>query len=177
MNNLSFTPFPKISTANYYLRRLSINDDKEIFILRSDERVLKYLGKPKAKSINEAKEFIDKINLGIEKNEWIMWVIESKKNNIFIGTISLWNLSADKTKADIGFEILPDHFGKGIMQEVIPEVLNYGFNKMKLDIIEGEVDPKNIKSIKLMEKYGFEYNRKLESTVVYYLKNQNRTIK
>lgn len=116
MSEISFTPFPTLITKNYNLRRISINDDKEIFIMRSDERVLEYLGKPKAKSINEAREFIDKINNGIENNEWIMWVVESKESSSFIGTICLWNLSDDKRKADIGFEILPDYFGKGIMQ-------------------------------------------------------------
>ncbi len=177
MSKINFTPFPNITSAKFYLRPLSINDDKQIFILRSDERVLKYLDKPKAKSINEAREFIDKINKGIKNNEWIMWVIESKESSSFIGTICLWNLSDDKTKADIGFEILPDFFGKGIMQEVIPIILNFGFDVMDLDVIEGEVDPENIKSIKLMEKFGFEYNKKLESTDVYHLKNKNRTIK
>jgi RimJ/RimL family protein N-acetyltransferase len=32
--------------------------------------------------------------------------------------------------------------GKGIMQEVIPAVINYGFEVMKLKSINGEVDPK-----------------------------------
>jgi ribosomal-protein-alanine N-acetyltransferase len=65
---------------------------------------------------------------------------------------------------------VPDHFGKGVMQEVIPEILNFGFNIMNLFEIEGEVDPENIKSIKLMEKFGFSYSDKLESTVIYSLK-------
>ncbi len=177
MSEISFTPFPKITTKNYNLRRLSINDDKEIFKLRSDKQVTKYLGMQQAKSINDAREFIDKINAGIKNDEWIMWVIESKETATYIGTICLWNLSDDRTKADIGFEILPDHFGKGIMQEVIPIILKYGFNDMQLDVIEGEVDLENIKSIKLMKKFGFEFYKNLESTDVYYLKNKNRTIK
>ena len=41
---------------------------------------------------------------------------------------------------------------------------------MKLNVIEGEVDPGNIRSIKLMEKFGFEYADKLESTIIYSLK-------
>lgn len=44
-------------------------------------------------------------------------------------------------------------------------------------MIEGEVDPRNIKSIKLMEKFGFEFYKNLENTDVYYLKNKNRIIK
>lgn len=177
MPNTNFTPFPVLYSKRFTLRSLSINDDKEIFKLRSDKQVIKYLGRQGAKSINDAREFIDKINVGIKNDEWIMWVIESKETAMFIGTICLWNLSDDRTKADIGFEILPDHFGKGIMQEVIPIILNYGFIVMNLDVIEGEVDTENIKSIKLMEKFGFEFYENLENTDLYYLKNKNRIIK
>ena len=155
MKVINFDPFPNIETKRFLLRPLSINDDKEIFILRSDERVLKYLDKPKAKTINEAREFIDKITSGIKNNEWIMWAIEEKNSQKFTGTICLWNLSKDKTKADIGFELLPEFWGKGIIQEVIPSILEYGFYQMQLAVVEGEVDPQNIKSIKLMEKFGF----------------------
>jgi len=135
MSEISFTPFPTLITKNYNLRRISINDDKEIFIMRSDERVLEYLGKPKAKSINEAREFIDKINNGIENNEWIMWVVESKESSSFIGTICLWNLSDDKRKADIGFEILPDYFGKAFCK-----FCNSGFTILIVHCIELKIE-------------------------------------
>jgi ribosomal-protein-alanine N-acetyltransferase len=170
MSIINFTPFPNLITHRFSLRELKMEDDKEIFILRSDKTVNKYLGKPRAKSIGEARDFIEKITNGIADDKWIMWAIEDKGNSAFIGTICLWNLSDDLTKADIGFELLPDHFGKGVMQEVIPEILNFGFNIMNLFEIEGEVDPENIKSIKLMEKFGFSYSDKLESTVIYSLK-------
>ena len=151
MSKISFTPFPVLSTKNFQLRQLVDSDDQNIFILRSDERVLKYLGKPRADTIDEARAFISKINGGITANEWIYWTVIDQTSDKFLGTICLWNLSDDFSRADIGFELLPDFFGNGIMQEVIPAILDYGFTKMKLDVIDGDVDPDNIKSIKLIE--------------------------
>lgn len=55
------------------------------------------------------------------------------------------------------------------MQEVIPVVIKYGFEVMKLHSIDGEVDPRNVKSIKLMEKNGFQLGKKLENTDIYSL--------
>jgi len=90
-----------------------------------------------------------------------------------IGTICLWNISDKGTKAEIGFELLPEFHGKGTMQEVIPIIINYGFETMGLNFIDGEVDPKNLRSIKLMEKYGFVFNMRLKDMVIYSLRNPN----
>jgi len=173
MNYLYFSPFPILTADELILRQLNIEDENEIFILRSDERVLKYLGKAPAKSIDEARQFIEKINSGIAENQWIYWAISQKDNPGLIGTICLWNFNEDNTSAEIGFELLPDFFGRGIIQQVLPVVLDYSFQQLGLQAIEGEVSPDNIKSIKLMEKYGFVYNRKQETTAVYRLKKSS----
>ena len=58
---------------------------------------------------------------------------------------STWKISREYSKAEIGFELLPEHQGKGIMQEALPKIIEYGFKNMKLRTIEGEVDPNNLK--------------------------------
>jgi ribosomal-protein-alanine N-acetyltransferase len=84
------------------------------------------------------------------------------------------NISEKKLKAELGFELLPKYQGKGIMLEVLPVIIEYGFKNMNLNSIEGEVDPENLKSIILMKRNGFIFNRKLENNLVYCL---NRTKK
>ena len=169
MINTNFNPFPALKTGNFRLRQLTLEDDNEIFTLRSNDQVLEYLGRPPAKDLTEARKFIKKINKAIIGGESIYWVISSQSVNKLIGTICLWNIDKQENKAEIGFELLPEYMGKGIMQEVIPVVIEFGFSKMNLDSIEGEVEPNNIKSIKLMEKFGFIFNRKLDVTIVYNL--------
>ena len=41
------------------------------------------------------------------------------------------------------------------MNEVIKEVINYGFNEMKLHSIEANINPENKSSAKLLEKNNF----------------------
>ena len=113
MKTGNFTPFPTVTADEFILRQLKIEDENEIFILRSDERVLKYLGKAPAKSIDESRQFIEKINGGISENIWIYWAVSRKYNPGLIGTICLWNFSEDNTTAEIGFELLPDSSGRG----------------------------------------------------------------
>jgi ribosomal-protein-alanine N-acetyltransferase len=48
--------------------------------------------------------------------------------------------------------LLPEFHGKGIITEAIKEVVNYGFNQMKLHSIEGIIDPQNYASAAVLEK-------------------------
>lgn len=181
MLNPNFTLFPILKTTRLLLRQLTLIDEKEIFEIRSSEKIAKYLDRPLCRSIDDARAFINKINKGIENNEWIYWAICEKEIFKLIGTICIWNISLKESKAEIGFELLPQYHGKGIMQEALKCVLDYGFNVLQLNSMEGEVDPANIKSIKLMEKYNFkrrnnihEYDSKNEiesKTVIYQLDN------
>lgn len=167
---IKFIPFPRLKTERLILRQLDIQDENEIFQLRSDDRVQEFLDRPKANTIEDAKRFIEKINKGINNNEWLFWAITLKNNNKLLGTICLWNLLLEKNSAEIGYELLPDCQGKGIMQEAIKEIVHYGFEKLKLDIIDAYMHPRNIKSIKIAERNGFVYNRKSENGVIYSLK-------
>ncbi|MDP2036880.1 MAG: GNAT family N-acetyltransferase [Ignavibacteria bacterium] len=156
-----------LSINTYDLRQLTLGDVEEVLFLRSDERVLEFIDIEKAETLEDAKHFIEKINSG--EDGWLFWGITEKNNSKVIGTICLWNIEAAESKADIGFVLHPDFWGKGVMQEVIPEVINFGFQKMKLKYIIGEAMPKNIKSIKLMEKLGFRYKEESDEYSVYSL--------
>lgn len=169
MDPINFFPFPKIETERFTLRQLKIEDENEIFALRSDEGVARYLDRPRAKSINDAREFIHKINSSISENELVYWAITQRGEDKVIGTICLWKISQQQAKAEIGFELLPAYQGRSIMQEVIPRVIEFGFKILNLKIIEGEVAPDNIKSIKLMERFGFKLKTTLNKTLLYVL--------
>lgn len=143
MNQFTFTPFPNLTTERFTLRQLKIEDENEIFILRSDENIAKYLDRPRANSIDDARQFIQKINSSISKNELIYWAITHKDDEKLIGTICLWKISTGQSNAEVGFELLPDHQGKGVMQGVLPKIIDFGFKTIKLQLIEGEVAAKN----------------------------------
>jgi ribosomal-protein-alanine N-acetyltransferase len=89
MNTINFTPFTKLATKRLTLRQLNMEDEKEIFVHRSDERILKYIDIPKAETIEDARNFIEKINKGIDENEWVYWEITFKNDSQLIDTICL----------------------------------------------------------------------------------------
>ena len=155
MLTLNFSPFPTLTTENLILRQITADDDNEVFIIRSDEGLMKYIDRPPAKLKAEAVEFIENITTYIKNNESIMWAISFKNDPKLIGTICFWNIKKEDFRAEIGFILLPEYHGKGIMDEALRAVIDFGFNTMKLHSIEGNVNPENKASIKLMERNNF----------------------
>ena len=152
---LNFDPFPNLITEKLSLRLLTPRDTDELFKLRSDERVNRFLTRHPSRTIEDAGVFINKINRSIRNNESIYWAITLKSDNKLIGTICLWNIQPDNYRAEIGYELNPDFWGKGIMKEAIPKVIQYGFETLKLHSLEADLDPGNSQSVKLLEKNGF----------------------
>lgn len=166
---INFNTFPPIETEHYLLRKLNSEDAEAIFKIRSNKAIAKYLDRPLAKSPDDALQFIAKIEAGILKNEVVYWGICDKSKNKIVGTITLWQISEVEKSAEIGFELLPEYQGFGVMQEVIPKVIDFGFSNLQLLEINGEVDSQNVKSIALMKKFGFKFKSELENTHLYSL--------
>ena len=171
--NLNFIPFPTLTTERLMLRRMNITDQNEIFFLRSNENILEFIDIPKAETVDDAIKFIEKINNNIAENESIMWAITLKENSTLIGTICLWNIDVENNKADIGYMLHPEFQGKGIMQEAVEKVIEYGFATMQLSLVVADFHEKNLRSLKLLEKNGFIYETKSGDYLVYSLQKPN----
>ncbi len=175
MIECNFTPFPSLTSLRLRLRRLEQQDQQEIFNLRSDEQVNLHLDRQPAKSLDDARLFIEKINSVIEKNVGVYWAICLKENPRLIGTICYFDFSTAEESAEIGYELLPFYQGKGIMQEAVSLVIQFGFEVMRLKKITAFPTSDNLKSIKMLERNGFvldedKYER-IGSLVRYVLSN------
>jgi len=153
--SINFNPFPLIETGRLTLRQVQQSDVNGIFFLRSDKKVLKYLDREPAATIEEAALWIQKINDLEKNNNAVTWAITLKPDLTLIGTICFWNITKEHYRAEIGYALNPDHQSKGIMQEAMTAVLDYGFKIMKLHSIEANVNPNNLSSIKLLERNNF----------------------
>jgi len=163
MLNLNFPSFPNLTTSRLTLRQLKADDANEIFLIRSDASVNQYLDRPKANSIEDARIFIEKIRVGMLKKDSLYWAITLKNDSKLIGTVTLWNISVEEMKGEIGYELLPAFQGKGIMQEAIAEVLAFGFEKIGLKKIEAFTHARNEKSVRLLMRNNFSRDAELEN--------------
>ncbi len=163
MLTYTFTPFPVLKTERLTLRQLSVNDDKEIFALRSSEQVNKYIDRDPANTIEDARKFIDKITEIVRQNQSIYWAITLTNNSNLVGTICLFNFSAENQQAEIGYELLPAFQQQGIMQEAVPKVIEYALAVLGLKTIEACPHIENENSVKLLRKHNFKKQENMNS--------------
>ena len=183
MININFSPFQNLETERLYLRRVVNEDVNEIFVLRSDQEVMKYIPRPLVKTEEEALAHIAIIDEKIDSNEGINWAITLKDNPKLIGIIGHYRIRPEHFRAEIGYMLLPEYQGRGIISEAIKEVVKYGFEVMKLHSIEAIIDPENFASEKVLQKNGFVkeahlkeneyYEGRFLDTVIYSILNEH----
>lgn len=156
MPEINFDPFPRLHTSRLLLRKLETTDAPAIFFLRSDEQVLRYIGREPAQTTEEALSFIRSIDSAVAANQSVLWGICLQDDPAkVIGTICLWNLQPQNHRAEIGFVLHPDWWRKGLMKEAILAVINYGFDTMLLHSIEARLDPANTACAAVLQATGF----------------------
>jgi ribosomal-protein-alanine N-acetyltransferase len=151
-----FTTFPQLTTHRLLLRRLDMNDCADLFLLRTNEEVNRYLERPIPASIEEIRAYIKKIDDLLANNKGAYWAISLKNHKVIIGAVCLWNFSLENDTAEIGYELSPAHQGKGIMQEAITKVVEFGFGEMPLKVITAFPKAENEKSVQILKKNNFE---------------------
>ena len=181
MLNRTFTSFPILTTERLTLRKLVIADEQEIFYLRSDGEINKYLDRQLSNTIDDARNFINKVNENINKNDSLYWAITLSDRNILAGTICLFGFSDENSKCEIGYELLTNFQGQGIMKEAAEIVIGYAFNTIRVQKIEAFLHRDNQRSVKLLEKFSFRNTNEPDSTnpelICYNLTNPINTLK
>lgn len=156
---MKLKPFPEIESKRLFLRNIEASDCKEILFLRSDKNVNKFIERPedrRTKNTSDAIKFIKELNENIENSKSIAWGITLKNDSKIIGTICLWNFSQNNKNAEVGYDLNPQFQGKGIMNEALKSILEYGFDSLNLDFIEAYTHRANESSKKLLEKNKFK---------------------
>jgi ribosomal-protein-alanine N-acetyltransferase len=151
MLELNFDPFPFLETERLSLRKVSMDDAEEMFLLRTNEKIMKYIHRPRPESVDDARELIKKMN----EPDRIQWGIAIKGNNKLIGTIGYNRIEKVNFRAEIGYMLHDGHWNQGLTSEAIRKVIDYGFNEMKLHSIEAIIDPDNDISRQTVKKFNF----------------------
>lgn len=152
--NLNFKPFPNLFTNRLELRQFTKADLNDYFLIRSDAKVMAALDK-NPNSFSETERLMETMQKRVEENLAIDWVICFKEKKQLIGYIGFHNIDAFHKRAEIGYALFFDYHQKGIMNEAINAVIDYGFKTINLHSIEANTNIINIATRKLLFKNGF----------------------
>lgn len=153
---MTTTGFPQIKTNRLLLRPIVAADIGNIFKGLSHPGIIKYYG-VSFQTLEATKEQMA-FYADLEKYQTgIWWAVCSLDNKIFYGAGGLNSLNKLHKKAEIGFWLLVEFWGQGIMKEVIPIICDYGFSKLGLHRIEGFVETDNYNCKRAMSKLDFHH--------------------
>ncbi|MBS1631322.1 MAG: GNAT family N-acetyltransferase [Bacteroidetes bacterium] len=155
MLSLDFSPFPMLETDRLLMRQIEDSDAQDLFLLRSDPAIMRYIDRPLAESTQDTLDMIHKMQDSLIANNGISWVITLKPHAKFIGSIGFWRIDKENHRAEIGYMLAAGFHNKGIMSESMITVLKFGFEKLNFHTIEANVNPANEASIRLLEKNHF----------------------
>jgi [ribosomal protein S5]-alanine N-acetyltransferase len=147
-------PFPVFKTSRILLRQFMEADLDNVFLGLSHPDVTKYYG-VRYESREATKMQLSWFDELERSGTGIWWAVCSPDNQLFFGAGGLNGLSKEHKKAEIGFWMLPGFWGKGIMREAFPFIVDYGFNTLGLHRIEGLVETENVNCKRSMDKLDF----------------------
>lgn len=145
-----------LKTPRLLLRPFEESDLENVFKGLSHPEVIKHYGVSYS-SLEETKIQMTYFRELEINNTGKWWAVCSADNAVFYGGCGLNNMSVQHRKAETGYWLLPEFWGKGFISEALQLVIEYGFTHFSLHRIEAVVETDNENSIKIMKKTGFQY--------------------
>lgn len=148
-----------IETKRLILRKFNLNDLNDFYEYASIDGVGEKAGWRHHKTKEESKEIL---NLFINGNR--NFAIYHKDDKKVIGSIELKKYNENLSLKDfenliggeLGYLLNKNYWNKGIMTEVVNEIINYFFNEKKLDFLLATYYNTNQQSKRIQEKCGFK---------------------
>ena len=170
-----------LETDRLLLREMKMSDAEKLYEMDCNPNIHKYLWNKPITSIEEVYKYIEMVRDQYVKNEIGRFVVIEKESNELMGWAGLkYNTEMVNNKVnfyDIGYRLNEKFWGKGYASEASFAWLDYGFNVLKINVMQAAAHADNIGSNKILEKIGLKMTENYLEDGVYWnwyeLKNPN----
>ena len=136
-----------IQTDRLCLRPLVAADAPDLFGVYGDARAMRYWSTPPHAGLATTKALINRIT---ETSNDPPLYLAIERDGRAIGTVGL------HTEAEIGFILHADHWRQGLAFEAVSAIIPFIFAQTGAPALTADADPRNIASVSLLEKLGFD---------------------
>lgn len=145
----------ELLTARLRLRRARPEDAEALFEVFGDPRAMRYWSTPPHQDIQQTRQFVDAM-IAAPADVCDDFVVEFQGRPV--GKAGCWRLP------EVGFILHPDLWGQGLAREALETVIDRVFSAHALRAITADVDPRNRRSLGLLERLGFGETGRARST-------------
>ena len=147
--------FPQLQGKRVRLRGPRREDAEELFHLFADPQVMRYWSRSPMTIRTEAEGLIEEIEESFAQRTKLNWMLTLRSDDVVIGACTLFHLEPRHRRAEVGYALRSDHWGRGIATEAATLALDWAFRVLGLHRIEADIDPRNQSSRKLLQRLGF----------------------
>ena len=145
-----------LQAGDYDLRPLEPSDAAELLAHLADPVVTRFMDIPALTSIEEAQTIIDWAAGLRAVGGGARWAIRARVDGTFVGTAGFNAIVVERgRRGEIAYDLSPAWWGKGVMAQVMPALIAFGFDHLALHRLEAMVTPGNDASSRLLERHGF----------------------
>jgi RimJ/RimL family protein N-acetyltransferase len=147
--------FPRLQGKRVQLRGPRPDDADALFDLFSQPEVMRYWSRPPMTVRAEAEGLVDEIGDAFSQRLAFNWMVVLPEDDRVIGTAALFRFEPRHRRAEIGYSLRQDHWGRGLAQEAVALMLDWAIRTLDLHRLEADIDPRNEGSRRLLERLGF----------------------
>lgn len=149
-----FDPLPLV-TPRLELRPLRPADADALFSVYSDPVATRYWSSAAWTTPEQAVERIELDRLLFEEGSALRLALQPRGEPAIIGTVSLFAFDTQSQRAELGYILAPFAWGRGLMHEALQALVDHAFGPLALRRLEADIDPRNERSARTLERLGF----------------------
>jgi RimJ/RimL family protein N-acetyltransferase len=147
--------FPVLVTQRLVLREIADHDVDAVFAMERDPVAMRYWSRPPMQERSEAEASVRRAKGFFPDRVGLRWSIARPSDDWMLGHVSLFNFSEQSGRADLGYGLAREHWRQGFMHEALTAVVDYAFGPLGLRRLEADTHPRNLASLRALERLGF----------------------
>jgi [ribosomal protein S5]-alanine N-acetyltransferase len=146
---------PTLAGERVHLRWLAGRDVPAIFSVFGDPIAMRYWSTPALADERGAEVLLRDIHDRFHARTTFQWGIARRADDGVIGTVSLYQLDFAHRRSELGFALDRAHWGQGLATEAVRLAIAFAFGALDFGRLEADVDPRNLPSLRVLERLGF----------------------
>jgi len=145
----------RLASARLDLRPLGPADTDAVFAMRADPVVQRYGSHPPWTQRQQAVDYIERNLRVMAAGTDAQFAIVRRTDAAVVGTCTLYQLDAQCRLAQVGYALRRSDWGQGYAVEAVTTLLDWGFETLDLNRVEADIDPRNLPSLRTLERLAF----------------------
>lgn len=154
---MPLAPFVPLSTPRLALVALRLEHAASVFAYASDLEISRLVAWPRHENIEASRRFAAAVMVRYAEGGHYEWGVVRLTDRAFIGTCGFGEIDFARGVGNINYVLAKPYWGKGYATEAVAAVLQFGFRRLGLRLIEAQAFRDNSASIRVLAKLGLRY--------------------